>query len=38
MNQGGQSLNFEFDKNGNLIDITKGHKTSQGQWFGYEFH
>lgn len=38
MNQGGQSLNFEFDNNGNLVDITKGHKTSQGQWFGYEFH
>lgn len=36
--QGGQSLNFEFDNNDNLIDITKGHKTSQGQWFGYEFH
>lgn len=37
MKQGGQGLDFKFDK-GKLVDITLGHKTSQGQWIGYEFH
>jgi hypothetical protein len=35
--QCGQGLNFEFDKNDKIINITKGHLTKQGQWFGYKF-
>jgi hypothetical protein len=35
--QCGQGLNFEFDKNDKIVNITKGHLTKQHQWFGYKF-
>jgi hypothetical protein len=34
--QGGQGLNL-IVKNGELIDVKIGHKTSQNQWLGYTF-
>ena len=37
LKQGGQGLKLQVE-GGKLVDVQKGHKTSQGQWLGYTFH
>lgn len=37
LKQGGQGLKLHVE-NGKLVNVEKGHKTSQGQWLGYTFH
>ncbi len=34
---GGLSLNFDIEDR-KIVDVKKGHKTTQGQWIGFTFH